>query len=266
MRPPFTGNSFPELKRSILSGRYPAIPGKYSSVLTKVIGSMLKLNPKERPSASAMLLSSDLHTKLQLDEAAGSVPTSYAPKAQPAGELIDTIKVPMHGNLKRLAPSLPKPCYPDARPNSPTAWTVAEQQKEQQKVHRPVASHAGIPPPPPPSNVAETASVCSEASGAVAGGRVPLASIPENQGPSRVPGQGQAVAGSAQVQKPVVKAPMPVRRVPAPPPPPTAASAAPAPVLSQVPGAYNRGRYIPASAAGGVAAGYPSRIVQRRIW
>lgn len=250
LRPPFTGNSFPELKRNILSGRYPAIPGKYSHALTKVIGSMLKLSPKERPSASAMLISSDLHAKLQLDEAA---PMAFAAKPQPA-ELIDTIKVPIHGNLKRLGPSLPKPCYPDARPNSPTAWTVAEQQKVKQQ-----PAHGVQPPPPPNTGIAETASVCSDASGAVGASRVPLSSIPENQ-------QRAGVAPTA-AQKPVMKAPMPARRVPAPPPPPqsSVAPAAPVPVLSQVPGAYNRGRYIPSAAAGG-AAGYPSRIVQRRIW
>jgi hypothetical protein len=261
LRPPFTGNSFPELKRSILSGRYPAIPSKYSQTLGKVISQMLKLNPKERPSAQALLLSSDLHTKLQLDEAA---PVAFAAAKPAAAELIDTIKVPIHGNLKRLAPALPKPCYPDARPNSPTAWTVAEQQKVKQ------AAHAVVPPPPPPSNAGgiDTSSVCSEASGAAnGGGRVPLASIPENGN------RAHAHAGAANnnnVAKPVVKAAVPAaRRVPAPPPPPMAApvaAAAPAPLLSQVPGAYNRGRYVPASAAAGGAAGYPSRIVQRRIW
>jgi hypothetical protein len=235
------------LKRNILSGRYPAIPGKYSHALTKVIGSMLKLSPKERPSASAMLVSADLHPKLQLDEAA---PMAFAAKPQPA-ELIDTIKVPIHGNLKRLGPNLPKPCYPDARPNSPTAWTVAEQQKVKQQ-----APH-GVAPPPPPSTVVDTASVCSDASSAAGAGRPPLASIPENH-------QRAGVAPASQ--KPVMKAAMPVRRVPAPPPSQSVASAAPAPVLSQVPGAYNRGRYIPSAAAGGGAAGYPSRIVQRRIW
>jgi len=42
--------------------------------------------------------------------------------------LMETIKVPQ--NLRKLSDALPKPCYPDVRPNSPTAWTVAEQDKQ----------------------------------------------------------------------------------------------------------------------------------------
>jgi hypothetical protein len=41
--------------------------------------------------------------------------------------------------LKKLHQQLPKPCYPDARPNTPTAWTVADQYKEQKKQNKAAA-------------------------------------------------------------------------------------------------------------------------------
>jgi hypothetical protein len=43
---------------------------------------------------------------------------------------METIKVPMGNNLRKLGTVLPKPCYPDVRPNSPSSWTVAEQAKQ----------------------------------------------------------------------------------------------------------------------------------------
>ena len=236
LRPPFSGNTFPELKRAVLSGRYQAIPGKFSSSLTKVIGQMLRLAPSERPSAAALLQSADLQAKLQLDEVPTVVPVTKAP-------LMDTIKVPLNG-VRRLAPNLPKPCYPDARPNSPSAWTVAEQQQQQQqqKQQRMRAQQEEVaPPPPPPAPVTLAA-------------------------PALIPTAAAA----------------PGRRVPAPPPvanPGTAAGGGPTyvagPLLSQLPG-YNRvARYAPSTAAGpnglptgyaGAAAGYPSRVLNKRIW
>jgi NIMA (never in mitosis gene a)-related kinase len=68
LRPPFIGDSFPQLKRAVLSGRYQPIPRKYSDALHKVIGMMLKLSPRERPSAEALLKSPDLASKLQYDD------------------------------------------------------------------------------------------------------------------------------------------------------------------------------------------------------
>lgn len=38
-------------------------------------------------------------------------------------------------NLRRLGGVLPKPCYPDVRPNSPSSWTVAEQEKQRPQQH-----------------------------------------------------------------------------------------------------------------------------------
>lgn len=147
LRPPFIGDSFPQLKRAVLSGRYQPIPRKYSDALHKVIGMMLKLSPRERPSAEALLKSPDLASKLQYDDE-GLIFTlvfssilsysfthlgvTFAKQENNIREakmrLMETIKVPQ--NLRKLSDALPKPCYPDVRPNSPTAWTVAEQDKQ----------------------------------------------------------------------------------------------------------------------------------------
>ena len=127
LKPPFTGESFPALRRNVLSGRYPPIPRKYTDSLHKIIAQMLSVNPKSRLSAAAILSSPDLRTKLQLDEIATSFGHRY-PSGQ--ADLMKTIKVPMGNNLRKLGTVLPKPCYPDVRPNSPSSWTVAEQVKQ----------------------------------------------------------------------------------------------------------------------------------------
>jgi len=64
-------------------------------------------------------------------------------------------------NLRRVNNLLPKPCYPDARPHSPTAWTVAEQAHAHRKKAKAAAAAAaaaaanpseGVPPPPAPAD------------------------------------------------------------------------------------------------------------------
>jgi serine/threonine protein kinase len=152
LKPPFQGNSFPELKRAVIAGRYTPIPSKYSEPLGRVIGMMLRINARERPSAAKLLTSVDLASKLHLDE-----PAASAAAAQPSSRdmhmaLMETIKVPQ--NLRKLNAGLPKPCYPDARPNSPKAWTVAEQvHANKKKVGAvvpplPSADVENVPPPP----------------------------------------------------------------------------------------------------------------------
>ena len=124
LRPPFTGDSFPALKRAVVGGRYQPIPQKYSSGLHRVIAQMLKVNARERPSAEQLLRCADIAPKLHLDEIT-VVHAAQPSREQAFMQLMETIKVPQ--NLRKLNVALPKPCYPDVRPNSPTAWTVAEQ-------------------------------------------------------------------------------------------------------------------------------------------
>ena len=144
LRPPFLGNSFPELKRAVAAGRYTPLPKKYSDALHTVVRHLLRLNPKERPSANDLLRCSDVQRKLHLD---GPPDQPLAAAADQASfpSMIDTIKVPQ--NLKKLGSVLPKACYSDARPNSPGAWIVSEQRIPEepapiQRIHR-------APPPVP---------------------------------------------------------------------------------------------------------------------
>jgi serine/threonine protein kinase len=143
LRPPFLGNSFPELKRAISTGRYTPLPRKYTEALHNVVRVMLKLNPRERPSADEMLRSADVIRKLHLD--GGSAPIVADQPSFP--NMMETIKVPQ--NLKKLGSALPKPCYPDVRPNSPGAWIVSEQEKISDEPAPAQRPSRAVPPPPP---------------------------------------------------------------------------------------------------------------------
>lgn len=135
LRPPFLGDSFPALKRAITLGRYTPIPQKYTDPLHSVIAQMLRLSPRERPSAEMLLKCPEVVAKLHLDELSSNA--AFENESRAIMDLINTIKVPQ--NMNKLNSALPKPCYPDVRPNSPTSWTVAEQRHVQRK-----------PPPLPP--------------------------------------------------------------------------------------------------------------------
>jgi serine/threonine protein kinase len=139
LRPPFLGDSFPALKRAVVSGQYPPIPSKYSNALRRTIDNMLKLQPSQRLTALGALQSQDVSSKLHLDHCEDNV----ALERQLNGlDLMATIKLPQ--NMKKLGSVLPKACYPDMRPNTPTAWTVSEQMDQQPAQQ-----------PPPPQQSAE---------------------------------------------------------------------------------------------------------------
>jgi NIMA (never in mitosis gene a)-related kinase 1/4/5 len=115
LHPPFQGNSFPELKRNVISGRFSPIPRKYSDNLHRVIGMMLRTSARERPSAERLLRSAEVTPKLKLDEMS-AVAQSMPSQREMHQKLMETIRVPQ--NLRRLNNGiLPKACYPDARPN-----------------------------------------------------------------------------------------------------------------------------------------------------
>lgn len=146
LRPPFLGDSFPQLKRAIIMGKYAPIPRTYSAPLHAMIGKMLKLNPRDRLPARALLLCPEIVAKLGLDET--STLFDAGKQKIEFGKMLGTIK--MHGGLKKLKSVLPKPCYPDTRPNSPTAWTVQEQKKNLAKVKAAAAAADNVAPPLPP--------------------------------------------------------------------------------------------------------------------
>lgn len=140
LQPPFTGDSFPALKRAVTNGRYSPIPTKYSSAMTRAIANMLRLNPQSRLSADDMLRSPELVPKLYLDGNDDESDAILISHRENFPNLLQTIKVPQ--NLRKLNGALPKPCYPDVRPNTPTSWVLSEQYKK--------ANEENSQPPPPP--------------------------------------------------------------------------------------------------------------------
>jgi len=49
LKPPFTATDLSGLYKKICAGYFPPIPANYSSELSRVISSLLKQNPSERP-------------------------------------------------------------------------------------------------------------------------------------------------------------------------------------------------------------------------
>lgn len=132
LRPPFVANDLLRLKRAIVSGRYPMIPNKYSADLGNVVASMLKVNPANRASAAALLKSPAVQTRLHLE---GTDPGTARSQTDPS--MLKTIHAPRQ--MVNLSSALPKPCYPDTRPNSPGAWTVEEQTSRRKQLEREAA-------------------------------------------------------------------------------------------------------------------------------
>ena len=260
LRPPFTGDSFPALKRAVVAGRYQPIPNKYSSPLHRVIALMLKVNPRERPSAENLLRSADLSAKLHLDEISVVHAAQQPSREQAFMQLMETIKVPQ--NLRKLNVALPKPCYPDVRPNSPTAWTVAEQNI--QIKNRPV-------PVPPLPAVAAAEDVEN------------LLPVPEDLAPvyptsNKVPAAPSAAAlADYYVRRPL--APASHANVQAPSEPAVhkygggygqyRAQPPADPLPAVAPGGYNRPRapYAPVAPIAPRVAGHPvQKVYQHRMW
>jgi serine/threonine protein kinase len=197
LKPPFVADSFPALKRVVTAGRYQPLPSKYSSGFHKVISQMLQVQPRNRPTAEAMLRSPEFASKLQLDSLAAAAANQRSREIAHMN-LMETIKVPH--NLAKMG--LPKACYPDVRPNSPSAWTVADQHVQLRKKASPVAAIAEESENAEPETNREPAPV------AQAGKVSKLSAIPSSAKVGMVP-------------------PLPT------------------PVMSQVPGAYNRGQRVP---------------------
>lgn len=137
LRPPFLGDSFPALKRAVASGKYSPVPKKYSDGIHRVIRHLLRLKPTDRPNAAELLAYPEIVAKLHLD-GTHDIVHDEVPSLP---DMMATIVVPR--NMKKLGNVLPKPCYPDMRPNSPSAWTAAEQGVENKKPTRKAASLVG---------------------------------------------------------------------------------------------------------------------------
>ena len=145
LRPPFTGDSFPALKRAVTCGRYSSLPSKYSTAMHRVVANMLRLQPQSRPSADVLLRSPEVTPKLHLDSADEHANEVVLNHEANFPQLLQTIRVPQ--NLKKLNSALPKACYPDARPNTPSAWTVADQYKQHKKQNKAKLEEVSEVPP-----------------------------------------------------------------------------------------------------------------------
>jgi len=119
LHPPFLGDSFPQLKRAVLQGRYKSIPRCYSFEMSAVLGKLMRVNPRSRPSAKDLLQSPEVQ-KYMKPGGYGSI----APESDRPIDLMETIKAPS-GPKRHISKVLPKPCYPDSRPTSPESWPVS---------------------------------------------------------------------------------------------------------------------------------------------
>ena len=125
LAPPFMGDSFPQLKRAVMQGRYKNVPKCYSYEMSTVINKLLRVSAGTRPSAAALLASPEVQKYMK--------PGGYgpiAPESQRPIDLMATIVVPS-GPKRRISSVLPPPCYPDARPNSPSSWPVSARDRKE---------------------------------------------------------------------------------------------------------------------------------------
>ena len=105
LNPPFTAKDMKGLYNRVIKGAYPKIPSHYSSDLSSMIASLLKVNPKQRPATEQILHMPVFIAKY--NEYQDDDGHSKILKSQP--ELLGTIKVPR--NLSLLQERLPKSQY-----------------------------------------------------------------------------------------------------------------------------------------------------------
>mmetsp|Transcript_98706 Transcript_98706/g.156014 ORF Transcript_98706/g.156014 Transcript_98706/m.156014 type:complete len:531 (-) Transcript_98706:95-1687(-) len=98
LRPPFRAEDMEGLYRKVLRGQYPRIPAHYSNDLAEVIGILLQVNPRHRPSVDQLL-----QTPVMKRHSSDETPD------QRALDLLSTIKLPK--NAIDLAGCLPAPQY-----------------------------------------------------------------------------------------------------------------------------------------------------------
>ena len=113
-----------------------------------MIASLLRTNPTDRPTAAALLKSPELASKLPLEG-------DRLEDASKENDVMKTIVVPQ--NLRKLSVVLPKPCYPDLRPYSPSSWIIADQKEHVVRVAEdfaPARDEVLVKPDFPPTLVA----------------------------------------------------------------------------------------------------------------
>ena len=103
-RPPFTAVDIQTLYKKVMKGFYPRIPLVYSNDLVEVISQLIRLDPRDRPSAS-QLLNHPLVQRHYNEE----ISTSMVWEVE-NDELLSTIRLPSR-NYKRINEMLPKAQY-----------------------------------------------------------------------------------------------------------------------------------------------------------
>lgn len=98
LRPPFRAEDMEGLYRKVLRGQYPRIPPHFSNDLSEVIGILLQVNPRHRPSIDQLL-------QMPVMQRHG---LNAEPEHRPA-DLLSTIKLPK--NAIDLSGCLPGPQY-----------------------------------------------------------------------------------------------------------------------------------------------------------
>lgn len=98
LRPPFRAEDMEGLYRKVLRGQYPRIPAHFSNDLSEVIGVLLQVNPRHRPSIDQLLQMPVMRRHAVMSE----------PEHRPA-DLLSTIKLPK--NAIDISGCLPEPRY-----------------------------------------------------------------------------------------------------------------------------------------------------------
>lgn len=119
LKPPFRGKDMEGLYKKVLQGKYKRIPDQYSDALSDVVGALLQVNPRHRPSAAQLLDLPVVRSKVALLGL-----TSGATDGPCAEDLLQTIKVPK--KLVDLSTILPRPQYGDSRPEGEDEEKLAQ--------------------------------------------------------------------------------------------------------------------------------------------
>jgi len=100
LRPPFRAEDMEGLYRKVLRGHYPHIPPHYSHDISEVVGVLLQVNPRHRPSIDQLL---------EMPQMRRHAPEMTDSDEQRPSDLLQTIKLPK--NVIDLSICLPKPQY-----------------------------------------------------------------------------------------------------------------------------------------------------------
>ena len=115
LSPPFQARDMKGLYNKVIKGAYPKIPATFTSDLSSMIASLLKVDPKKRPSTEQILHMPVFIAKY--NERAANRTIGGGIFGEETKELIGTIKVPK--NLSLLTERLPASQYEGPEDSSP---------------------------------------------------------------------------------------------------------------------------------------------------